>query len=97
GNLKSELRNEMQATMSNQTNELKNMMDNFFQMNTASSSGSGPLRSNTIANSKGELKAITTQSGIVLDGPSILMPPPFINSGEDERAEETLTDPELVE
>nr|GFD19659.1 reverse transcriptase domain-containing protein [Tanacetum cinerariifolium] len=34
--------------------------------------GSGPLPSNTIANSKGELKAITTQSGLVLDGPFVL-------------------------
>ncbi|GKB09758.1 hypothetical protein Tco_0838070 [Tanacetum coccineum] len=56
----------MQATMSNQTNELKNMMASFFQMNTASSSGSGPLPSNTIANPKGELKAITTRS-VILD------------------------------
>nr|GEV52557.1 reverse transcriptase domain-containing protein [Tanacetum cinerariifolium] len=31
---------------------------------------SGSLPSNTIANPKGELKAITTRSGIVLDGPS---------------------------
>ncbi|GJY59186.1 reverse transcriptase domain-containing protein [Tanacetum coccineum] len=76
---------------------LKNMMASFFQMNTASSSGSGSLPSNTIANPKGELKAITTRSGIVLDGPSVLMPPPFINPEEDERAEETLTDPELAE
>ncbi|GJR10840.1 reverse transcriptase domain-containing protein [Tanacetum coccineum] len=97
GNLKSELRNEMQATMSNQTNELKNMMASFFQMNTASSSGSGPLPSNTISNPKGELKAITTRSGIVLDGPSVPMPPPFINPKEDERVEETLTDQELIE
>ncbi|GJZ53990.1 reverse transcriptase domain-containing protein [Tanacetum coccineum] len=96
-NLKSELRNEMQATMSNQTNELKNMMASFFQMNTASSSGSGPLPSNTIANPKGELKAITARSGIVLDRPCVPMPPPFINPEEDERAEETLTDPELIE
>ncbi|GJZ49792.1 hypothetical protein Tco_0603982 [Tanacetum coccineum] len=66
-------------------------------MNTASSSGSGPLPSNTIANPKGELKSITTRSGIVLDGPSIPMPPPFINPEEEERVEETLTDPELVE
>ncbi|GJS41993.1 reverse transcriptase domain-containing protein [Tanacetum coccineum] len=86
----------MQATMSNQTNELKNMMASFFQMNTASS-GSGPLPSNTIANSKGELKAITTRSGILLDGPSVPMPPPFINLKEEERAKETLTDPELIE
>ncbi|GJS95624.1 reverse transcriptase domain-containing protein [Tanacetum coccineum] len=52
---------------------------------------------NTIANPKGELKAITTRSGLVLDGPSVPMPPPFINPEEDERAEETLTDPELAE
>ncbi|GKA55334.1 hypothetical protein Tco_0754283 [Tanacetum coccineum] len=83
--------------MSNQTNELKNMMASFFQMNTASSSGSGSLPSNTIANPRGELKAITTRSGLVLDGPSVPMPPPFINLEEDERVEETLTDPELAE
>ncbi|GJZ14346.1 reverse transcriptase domain-containing protein [Tanacetum coccineum] len=100
-NVKNELRNEMktsiQASMSNQTNELKNMMASFFQMNTASSSGSGSLPGNTIANPKGELKAITTRSGLVLDGPSIPMPPPFINPEEDERAEETLTDPGVAE
>nr|GEV42857.1 reverse transcriptase domain-containing protein [Tanacetum cinerariifolium] len=83
--------------MSKQTNELKNMMASFFQMNTASSSGSGPLPNNTIANPKGELKSITTRSGLVLDGPFFLMPPSFINPGEDERAEETLTDPKLAE
>nr|GEV27209.1 hypothetical protein [Tanacetum cinerariifolium] len=57
----------------------------------------GPLSSNTIANPKGELKAITTRSGFVLDGPFVPMPPPFINLEEDEREEETLTDPELDE
>ncbi|GJV07657.1 reverse transcriptase domain-containing protein [Tanacetum coccineum] len=100
-NVKNKLRNEMQtsiqASMSNQTNELKNMMASFFQMNTASSSGSGSLPGNTITNLKGELKAITTRSGLVLDGPSVPMPPPFINPEEDERAEETLTDSELAE
>ncbi|GKB16016.1 reverse transcriptase domain-containing protein [Tanacetum coccineum] len=79
--------------MSNQTNELKNMMASFFQMNTASTSGTGSLPSNTIANPKGELKAITTRSGLVLDGPTVPMPPPFINPEEYERVEETLTDP----
>ncbi|GKD28165.1 hypothetical protein Tco_1234379 [Tanacetum coccineum] len=83
--------------MSNQTNELKNMMASFFQMNTASTSGSGSLPSNTVANPRGELKAITTQSGLVLDGPSVSMPPLFINPEEDERVEETLMDPELTE
>nr|GEX11488.1 hypothetical protein [Tanacetum cinerariifolium] len=57
----------------------------------------GPLPSNTIANLKGELKVITTQSGLILDRPFIPMPPPFINPEEDERAEETLTDPDLAE
>nr|GEY09910.1 hypothetical protein [Tanacetum cinerariifolium] len=95
--LKNEKKNSIQASMSNQTNELKNMMASFFQMNTAFTSGSGPLPSNTIANPKGELKAITTQSGIVLDGPSIPIPPPFINPKEDKRVEETLTDQDLAE
>ncbi|GJS83910.1 hypothetical protein Tco_0750451 [Tanacetum coccineum] len=72
---KNEMRNEMQATMSNQTNELKNMMASFFQMNTASSSSSGSLPSNTVANPRGDLKAITTRSGVSYDGPPI--PPPF--------------------
>ncbi|GJV44238.1 reverse transcriptase domain-containing protein [Tanacetum coccineum] len=44
-------------------------------MNTASSSGSGSLPSNTIANPRGDLKAITTRSGISYDGHPI--PPPF--------------------
>ncbi|GJR15999.1 reverse transcriptase domain-containing protein [Tanacetum coccineum] len=97
-NVKNELRNEMQsliqASMSNRTNELKNMMASFFQMNTASTSGTGSLPSSTIDNPKGELKAITTRSGLVLDGPIIPMPPLFINPEEDKRIEETLTDPE---
>ncbi|GJT91545.1 reverse transcriptase domain-containing protein [Tanacetum coccineum] len=97
-NVKNELRNEMQnsiqTSMSNQTNKLKNMMASFFQMNNASTSGSRSLPNNTIANPKGELKSITTRSGLVLDGPSVPMPPPFINPEEDERVEETLADPE---
>ncbi|GKC59728.1 hypothetical protein Tco_1087326 [Tanacetum coccineum] len=70
-NQNNKFKNEMQATMSNQTNELKNMMASFFQMNTASSSGSGPLPSNTMANPRGDLKAITTRSGISYDGAPI--------------------------
>nr|GFC79925.1 reverse transcriptase domain-containing protein [Tanacetum cinerariifolium] len=72
-------------------------MASFFQMNTASTSGLGPLPSNTIANPKGELKAITTQSGTVLDGPSVPMPPQFINPEECECVEETLMDQDLAE
>nr|GEZ20363.1 hypothetical protein [Tanacetum cinerariifolium] len=58
--------------------------------------GSGSLPRNIVATPKGELKAITTRSGIVLDGPTVPTPPPFINPKEDERVEETLTDPDLA-
>nr|GEV66734.1 reverse transcriptase domain-containing protein [Tanacetum cinerariifolium] len=47
--------------------------------------------------SKGKLKAITTRSGIVLDGPSVPIPPLFINPEEDKRVEETLMDQDLAE
>nr|GEU71230.1 hypothetical protein [Tanacetum cinerariifolium] len=43
------------------------------------------------------MKAITTRSGIVLDGPSVPIPPLFINPEVDERVEETLTDQDLAE
>ncbi|GKD10695.1 hypothetical protein Tco_1190380 [Tanacetum coccineum] len=57
------------------TNDIKNMMSSCFQMNTASSSGSGSLPSNTVANTRGDLKSITTRNGISYDGP--LIPPTF--------------------
>ncbi|GJT05813.1 reverse transcriptase domain-containing protein [Tanacetum coccineum] len=63
--------------MSNQTSELRNMKASFFQMNTAFTLGAGPLPSNTIANPRGDLKAITTQSGFSYDGPPI---PPLSSS-----------------
>ncbi|GKF86226.1 hypothetical protein Tco_0254053, partial [Tanacetum coccineum] len=56
-------------------------------------SGSGSLPSNTIANSRGELKAIATRSSVSYDGPYVPIPPPFINPEENEREEETSTDP----
>ncbi|GJS61021.1 reverse transcriptase domain-containing protein [Tanacetum coccineum] len=46
----------------------QNMLSGFFQ-NQASTSGT--LSSNTIPNSKGEMEAITTRSGIAYEGPSI--------------------------
>ncbi|GKA29797.1 reverse transcriptase domain-containing protein [Tanacetum coccineum] len=89
--------NSMQTQMNNlatSNQRLESMLGNFIKMNTASSSGTGSLPSNTVANPKGELKAITTRSGLVLDGPTVLMPPPFINpEEEEERVEETFTDP----
>nr|GFC47502.1 hypothetical protein [Tanacetum cinerariifolium] len=95
--LRNEMKNSIQASMSNQTNEIKNMMASLLQMNTVSTLGSGSLPSNIVANPKGKLKAITTRSGIVLDKPTVPTPPLFINPEEDERVEETLTDPGLSE
>ncbi|GJS34774.1 reverse transcriptase domain-containing protein [Tanacetum coccineum] len=72
-NIKVEFKNEVQTTMRNQINELKNdiknMMSSFFQMQ--SPLGSGSLPSNIVANSRGDLKAITTRSGVSYDGPTI--------------------------
>nr|GEV96541.1 hypothetical protein [Tanacetum cinerariifolium] len=99
--VKNKLWNEMktfiQTSLSNQTNEIKNMMASLLQMNTASTSGEGTLPRNTIANSKGELKAITTRSGLVTEGPTIPNPPKSVNLGEYECVEETYTDPDLAE
>ncbi|GKC71980.1 reverse transcriptase domain-containing protein [Tanacetum coccineum] len=72
----------MQAQINNVKNELRNEMQSLIQASI-----------NTVANPNGELKAITTRSGLVLDGPTVPMPPLFINLEEDERVKETLTDP----
>nr|GFC28769.1 reverse transcriptase domain-containing protein [Tanacetum cinerariifolium] len=53
------------------------------RMNTASTSGSGSLPGNTVANPKGELKAITTRSGLVTDGPTVPTPSKSVNPEED--------------
>ncbi|GJT52166.1 hypothetical protein Tco_0978323 [Tanacetum coccineum] len=63
--------------MMTQNNKLKNMMANFFQMQhqnqnqNQSTSGSGSLPSNTVANPRGDLKAITTRSSVAYNGPTI--------------------------
>nr|GEW54098.1 reverse transcriptase domain-containing protein [Tanacetum cinerariifolium] len=78
-NIKTELKNEFKTTILNQNNELKNMMSNelknmmssFIQMQSLS--GSGSLLSNTVANPRGDVKAITILSGVAYEGP--LIPP----------------------
>ncbi|GJY37999.1 reverse transcriptase domain-containing protein [Tanacetum coccineum] len=59
------------TTLTNSTNDLKNMLGQFMKMNTASSSGSGTLPSNTITNPREDLKGITTRSGVAYKGPTI--------------------------
>nr|GEU57196.1 DNA-directed DNA polymerase [Tanacetum cinerariifolium] len=64
----------MQTQMTSLTHskiELKNMFDQFMKLNTASSSGTGSLPSNTVPNPWEDLKAITTRSGVTLAGPSV--------------------------
>ncbi|GJV68034.1 hypothetical protein Tco_1483543 [Tanacetum coccineum] len=49
------------------------------------SSGSGSLPSNTVANPRGDVKAITTRSGVAYDGPTIPpTPSPFLKEVERE-------------
>nr|GEX02094.1 reverse transcriptase domain-containing protein [Tanacetum cinerariifolium] len=95
--VRNEMKNSIQTSLSNQISEIKNMMASLLQMNTTSTLGSGSPPSNTVANPKGELKSITTLSGLVIDGPTIPTPPQSINLEVDERVEETFTDPDLAE
>ncbi|GJU14713.1 reverse transcriptase domain-containing protein [Tanacetum coccineum] len=67
------------AVMQNMQNQMSNITDlltKIVNSNQASTSSSGSLPSNTVANPKGELKAITTRSGVSYDGPQI--PPPLV-------------------
>nr|GEY48897.1 reverse transcriptase domain-containing protein [Tanacetum cinerariifolium] len=59
--------------------------------------GPGSLPSNIVANPKGEFKAITTRSGLVIDGPTIPTPSQSINLEVDERVDETFMNPDLAE
>nr|GEZ43923.1 hypothetical protein [Tanacetum cinerariifolium] len=70
------VKNELRSDISNKTNKLRNMMASYFQMNIASSSGSGSLPSNVVPNPWADLKAIPTRSGVTLAGPSVSPPLP---------------------
>nr|GEV17204.1 reverse transcriptase domain-containing protein [Tanacetum cinerariifolium] len=60
---------------------LTNMLSKFVSSNTASSSGSGTLPSNTITNPKEDLKGITTRSGAAYQGPIILTQSKVVKQG----------------
>ncbi|GJS97428.1 hypothetical protein Tco_0804396 [Tanacetum coccineum] len=57
--------------LQNQITKLTDMLSKFMNANTASTSGSGTLPSNTITNPKVDLKGITTRSGVAYQGPMI--------------------------
>nr|GFA40174.1 hypothetical protein [Tanacetum cinerariifolium] len=60
---------------------LTDMLSKFVSSNTASSSGSGTLPSNTITNPKEDLKGITTQSGVAYQRPAIPTPSKVVKQG----------------
>ncbi|GKA99858.1 reverse transcriptase domain-containing protein [Tanacetum coccineum] len=79
-NMKTELRNEFKSMIDaitnkieNQNNQIMNILTNIQNQN---SSGSGSLPSNTVANPRGDVKAITTRSGVAYNGPTIPPTPP---------------------
>nr|GEZ30381.1 reverse transcriptase domain-containing protein [Tanacetum cinerariifolium] len=61
----------------------------FVNSNSASTSSSGTLPSNTIANPKSDLKAITTRSGVSYDGPQILPSTSFLPKVVEDEPEAT--------
>nr|GEY29279.1 reverse transcriptase domain-containing protein [Tanacetum cinerariifolium] len=64
--------------MQNQLTNLTELLTKFVNTNSAFTSSSGTLPSNTIANPRSYLKAITTRSGVSYDGPQISHPPSFL-------------------
>nr|GEY22506.1 reverse transcriptase domain-containing protein [Tanacetum cinerariifolium] len=64
--------------MQNQLTNLTDLLTKFVNTNSASTSSSSTLPSNTIANPKSDFKAITTRSDVSYGGPQILPPPSFL-------------------
>nr|GEU45921.1 reverse transcriptase domain-containing protein [Tanacetum cinerariifolium] len=96
--LKGKFKNEIHNTMKTQQtilmeqqndfqNNLQNMLSGFFQNQ---SSTSGTLPSNT-TNPKGEMKAITTRSGVAYKGPSIPTPKKVVEQENEETTDKEQT------
>nr|GEV72016.1 hypothetical protein [Tanacetum cinerariifolium] len=64
--------------MQNQLTNLTDLLTKFVNSNNASTSSSGTLPSNAIANPRSDFKAITTRSGMSYEGPQIPPPPSFL-------------------
>ncbi|GKF15077.1 hypothetical protein Tco_0056539, partial [Tanacetum coccineum] len=72
---------------------ITDMLTKFMNTNTASTSGSSSLPSNTVANPRSNLIAITTQSGVSFDGPQVPPPPsslPKVVEHEPEATKDTV-------
>ncbi|GKC47834.1 reverse transcriptase domain-containing protein [Tanacetum coccineum] len=76
-NMKTELQNEFKSSLDTRTNKIENQNNQIMNMLTNLTmqkqipSGSGSLPGNTVANLRGDVKSITTRSGVVYDGPTI--------------------------
>ncbi|GJY23843.1 reverse transcriptase domain-containing protein [Tanacetum coccineum] len=96
-NMKMELRNEFKSSLDTRTNKIENQNNQIMNMLTnltmqkQSPSRSGSLPNNTIANPRGDVKAITTRSGVAYDGPTI-PPTPSPLPKEVERETESTKD-----
>ncbi|GKF81656.1 hypothetical protein Tco_0240258, partial [Tanacetum coccineum] len=75
-----------QQDFQNEQRNFQNMMLNMFpkQIGNNNASCSGTLPSNTIPNPRNEVKVITTRSGLAYDGPLPPMPPPYVNSDNED-------------
>ncbi|GKB20299.1 reverse transcriptase domain-containing protein, partial [Tanacetum coccineum] len=81
-----------QAESQKKNDEFQQMMLNFMQNNHNNNAlGSGTLPSNTIANPRGEVKAITTRSGVTYT-PVPPIPPPLYDENEPEPVVEKETE-----
>nr|GFA20907.1 hypothetical protein [Tanacetum cinerariifolium] len=66
--LRSDFSKQKENLRKNLNDDMRNILSSFFQNQPLTS---GTLLSNTIPNPKGEMKAITTRSGLAYEGPSI--------------------------
>ncbi|GJY65755.1 hypothetical protein Tco_0467993 [Tanacetum coccineum] len=76
--------------LQNQMTNLTEMLSKFVNSNTASSSNSGSLPSNTVTNPKEDLKGITTRSGIAYKGPTIPTSSPRVVEPRTEVTKDTI-------
>nr|GFB83860.1 reverse transcriptase domain-containing protein [Tanacetum cinerariifolium] len=67
-NLRGDFNKQEQNLRRNLNDDMRNILSSFFQNHPLTS---GTLPSNTIPNPKGEIKAVTTRSGLAYEGPSI--------------------------
>ncbi|GKE31570.1 hypothetical protein Tco_1450892 [Tanacetum coccineum] len=76
--------------LQNQMKNLTEMLSKFVNSNTASTSSSGSLPSNSVTNPKKDLKGITTRSGAAYQGPAIPTSSPKIVERRTEVTKDTI-------